>query len=150
MFSICAQNDWKLHSIDIKTAFLQGNLLTCYIFTNILPEAGCPSTNTWKLNKCIYGLCDASRKWYSRVCDFVTENNGKISKLDSALFMWHDESNKIIGWIAVHVDDFLCTGESLFPETILGKLVKSFRIGNEEQECFRFLGLNVKLQMLGD
>ena len=33
-----------------------------------------------------------------------------------------------------------------FLETILGKLGTSFSIGNEEQECFRFLGLNDKLQ----
>ena len=34
LFSICAQNDWKLHSIDIKTAFLQGNLLTHNVCIN--------------------------------------------------------------------------------------------------------------------
>ena len=60
--------------------------------------------------------------------------------------MWHDENNKIIKLIAVHVDDFLCTSKSLFLETILGKLRKSFSIGNKEQECFHFLGLNIKLQ----
>ena len=82
LFVIYAQNDWKLHSIDIKTAFLQGNLLTCDIFINPPPEAGYPSTHAWKLNKCIYGLCDPSFKWYSRVCNFVPENNGKISKFE--------------------------------------------------------------------
>ena len=82
LFVIYTQNDWKLHSIDIKTAFLQGNLLTCDIFINPPPEAGYPSTHAWKLNKCIYGLCDPSFKWYSRVCNFVPENNGKISKFE--------------------------------------------------------------------
>ena len=62
LFSICAQNDWILHSIDIKTAFLHGNLLTRDIFINTPPEAGCPSTLTWKLNKCTYRLCNASLK----------------------------------------------------------------------------------------
>ena len=146
LFFICAQNDWKLQSIDIKTAFLYGNLLTHDIFINPPPEAGCPSNCTWKLNKCIYGLCDASLKWYSRVCDFVTENNRKILKLGLALFMWHDENNKIIGLIAVHADDFLRTHKSLFLKAILGKLWKSFSIVNEEKECFHFLGVSVKSQ----
>ena len=42
--------------------------------------------------------------------------------------------------------DFLCTAESWSLETILGKLRKSFSNANEKQECFRFLGLNVKSQ----
>ena len=62
LFSICAQNDWILHSIDIKTAFLHGNLLSREIFINTPPEAGCLSILTWKLNKCIYRFCDASLK----------------------------------------------------------------------------------------
>ena len=144
LLSICAQNYGKLHSIVIKTAFLQGNLLTRDIFINPPPEASCPSTCTWKLNKCICGLCGVSLKWYSRVCDFVTENNEKVLKLDPALFMWHDENNEIIRLIAAHPEDFLCTCKSLFLETILEKLWKSFSIGNEEQ-CFYFLGSNIKL-----
>ena len=63
-----------------------------------------------------------SLKWYSRVCDFVTENNEKILKLDPPLFMWHDENNEIIRLIAAHPEDFLCTSKSLFLETILEKL----------------------------
>ena len=34
LFSIYAQNDWKLRSIDIKTSFLQGNLLTHNVCIN--------------------------------------------------------------------------------------------------------------------
>ena len=122
---------------------MQVNLLNRDVYINPPREAGCPSTHTWNLNKCMYGLCDASLKWYSRVCEFVAKNNGKISKFDPALFMWHDKNN-IIGLIAVHVDDFLCTGENSFLESILTKLQKSFSVGKEEQKCFRFLGLNVQ------
>ena len=53
-------------------------------------------------------------------------------KLDPALFIWHDENNEIIGLVAVYVNNFLCTGISLFPETILGKLRKSCSVDNEE------------------
>ena len=92
----------------------------------------------------MYGLCDASLICYSRVCEFVAKNNGKISKFDPALFMWHDRNNNIIGLTAVHVDDFLRTGENSFLESILTKLQKSFSVGKEEQKCFHLLGLNVQ------
>ena len=74
----------------------------------------------------------------------VYENNGKISKFDPALFMQYDKNNNIIGLIAVHVDDFLCTGENSFLESISTKLRKLISVGKEEQKCFRFLGLNVQ------
>ena len=67
LFKVAAQNDWCLKSIDIKTAFLQGNLLNRDVFIQPLPEAKCAQTCIWKLNKCVYGLCDASLKWYSRI-----------------------------------------------------------------------------------
>ena len=101
---------------------MQGNLLNPDVYINAPHEAGCPSTHTWKLNKCVYGLCDASLKWYSRVCEFVAKNDGKISIFDPALFTWHDKNNNIIVLIAAHVEDFLCTGENLFSESILTKL----------------------------
>ena len=78
LFLACAQNEWQLQSVDIKTAFLQGNLLNRDVYINPPREAGCPSTHKWKLNKCVYGLCDASLKWYSRFGEFVAKNNGKI------------------------------------------------------------------------
>ena len=65
LFLVCAQNEWQLQSVDIKTAFLQDNLLNRDVYINPPREAGCPSTHTWKLNKCVYGLCEASLKWYS-------------------------------------------------------------------------------------
>ena len=74
----------------------------------------------------------------------MAKNNGKISKFDPALFMWHDRNNNIIGLIAVHIDDFLRTGENSFLESILTKLQKSFSVAKEEQKCFHLLGLNVQ------
>ena len=46
LFSVCAQNEWQLQSVDIKTAFLQGNLLNRDVYINPPREAGCPSTHT--------------------------------------------------------------------------------------------------------
>ena len=145
LFTVAAQNDCCLKLSDIKTAFLQGNLLNRDIFIQPPPEAKCPQNCIWKLNKCVYGLCDASLKWYSRIREFVAENDGTVSKLDPALFMWHKE-NKFISTIGIHVDDFLCAGENSFMSSIRTKLNESFLLGKEEVECFHFLGLNLKTE----
>ena len=46
LFSVCAQNEWQLQSVDIKKAFLQANLLNRDVYINPPREAGCPSTHT--------------------------------------------------------------------------------------------------------
>ena len=51
LFTVAAQNDWCLKAIDIKTAFLQGNLLNRDIFIQPpLPEAKYPQNCIWELN----------------------------------------------------------------------------------------------------
>ena len=42
------------------------------------------------MNKCVYGLADASLMWYERVKKTLIECGGKISDVDPAVFYWHD------------------------------------------------------------
>ena len=96
LFTVATQNDWCLKSIDIKTAFLEGNILNCDVFIQPPPEARCPQNCIWKLNKCVYSLCDASLKWRSKIREFVAENDGTVLKLDPALFMLHKKINLLV------------------------------------------------------
>ena len=57
-------------------------------------------------------------KWYERVKSTMTELQGKMSSVDSALFTWH-KGNELQGLIAVHVDDFLWSGNAEFQSTII-------------------------------
>ena len=43
----------------------------------------------WKLNTCIYGLSDASRKWYLRVKEELDKLGVKFSCFELALFFWY-------------------------------------------------------------
>ena len=142
MTSIICQKKWDLKSIDIKTAFLQGETISRDVFLQPPPEAQCTEGQVWKLRKCVYGLSDASMKWYERVKSTMTELQGKMSSVDSALFTWH-KGNELQGLIAVHVDDFLWSGNAEFQSTIIPKLRKTFTIGKEESKCFKYLGLNI-------
>ena len=72
VLSIVCQRKWNLQSIDIKTAFLQGDSLKREIFVKPPPEAQCDLSILWKLKKCVYGLTDASLMWYDRIIKFVT------------------------------------------------------------------------------
>ena len=62
---IVSPERWKIRSLDIKSAFLQGKETQRNICLNPPKEAGCDG-KLWELKKTIYGLGDASRKYYKR------------------------------------------------------------------------------------
>ena len=67
LFLLLASNSkWFSQIIDVKTAFLQGEALTREVYLMPPKEVSQPGT-LWKLNKCVYGLVDASRHWFLRV-----------------------------------------------------------------------------------
>ena len=63
-----AMMKWVVQTIDFTAAFLQGEQLEREVFLKLPPDV-CPSTEVWKLKKCIYGLNDAPRCWFKRICN---------------------------------------------------------------------------------
>ena len=61
LLTMAATNKWELRSTDIKSAFLQGQVLNRDVYVKPPREANCPG-KLWKLYKCLYGLNDASKK----------------------------------------------------------------------------------------
>ena len=59
------------------------------------------------------------------------------------MLLWYNESDELIGYILVHVDDFLFAGNQGFHKTIITKLRGAFLIGKEDKLNFKYLGLNV-------
>ena len=132
-----------MKAIDIKTAFLQGDLLNRDVYIIPPPESECPP-NVWKLNKCVYGLSDASLQWYLRIKSFVINSGGVISKLNPSLFLWYDQDKQLRGLMAVHVDDFLCKGSHKFLASLISKIENAYTVGKEESHNFRYVGLNIQ------
>ena len=73
--ALIASRKWKLRSIDIKSAFLQGKKIDREVHLAPPVEAGEDDDVVWRLNTCIYGLTDASRTWYLSVKDFLNSIN---------------------------------------------------------------------------
>ena len=65
---IVSLNGWSIHSIDIKSAFLQGYNIERDVYLKP-PKEAATSNKLWKLVTTVYGLVDAPRAWYVRVCD---------------------------------------------------------------------------------
>ena len=88
VLAIAATNKWRVKSVDIKSAFLQGKEIEREVIVKPPKEAG--SGKLWKLKKALYGLNDAAREWYLKVTESVKEMGGMRSTLDNAIFYWQE------------------------------------------------------------
>lgn len=65
ILSIAASNGWSLHQLDVKNAFLHGDLMEDIYMT---PPQGLflSSKGVCKLKRSLYGLKQAPRAWYEK------------------------------------------------------------------------------------
>ena len=71
--------EWKIHSIGMKAAFLQGRPIDRKVY--LLPPVEAKVGNImWELKTCIYSLGDASRSWYLSVREQLTKLKARSSK----------------------------------------------------------------------
>ena len=80
-------------------------------------EAGTKG-KVWHLEKCVYGLNDASLHYSgSRVKNVQEKCGATMSKVDPAVFYWLD--GELEGILACHVDDFIWGGTENFKQTVV-------------------------------
>lgn len=146
LLTIISAKHWDLCSMDIKSAYLQGVPLNREIY--IMPPKEAKTEKLWRLKKCVYGLSDAGRHWYIKVTQELKTLGGKQSDQDQAVFTWYNSDN-CIGIMAIHVDDFIYGGTELFKETVISKLRSTFKVGLEESNGLKYLGITLNQTMLG-
>ena len=143
IISVLAQNKWKLNSMDIKTAFLQGQPIDRDVYIKPPVEARVCSNKVWKLDKCVYGLSDASLNWYCRVKSLLLELGASVSKVDPAVFYWIDSHGDVYGVLACHVDDFIWGGKPEF-ENVVSKIRSILQVGKESNQAFKYCGIDLE------
>jgi hypothetical protein len=110
--SHCAQHNYRIRSIDVKTAYLWGEL-DVEIYMEI--PAGyepteeekiiidSPGLSACRLHKSIYGLKQSAYVWGKTLLDFLTSIGFVRMKADACIFV-HKEHQLIVG---VYVDDVI-------------------------------------------
>ena len=142
LFLTAATKRWAIKSIDIASAFLQGNAIEREVYLRP-PKEYAVEGQVWKLNRCIYGLNDAPRSWYDRVKQVLIDLGGKKSKYDNALFCWYTEEGSLEGTMVLHVDDFEFCGTKAWEERVIKSICETFVISSYQQGTFKYVGLNV-------
>ncbi|GAB2276096.1 hypothetical protein Dimus_039170 [Dionaea muscipula] len=112
MLAIVAFYDLELEQMDVKTAFLNGDLDEIIHMNQ--PEGFEDKVNknyVCKLNKSLYGLKQAPRQWYKRFDTFVTQIGFCRSEFDVCLYFAHLDAVPI--YLLIYVDDMLLISKSM-------------------------------------
>ncbi|KAE8665999.1 CBS domain-containing protein CBSCBSPB3 [Hibiscus syriacus] len=135
--------DWKFHQLDIKNAFLNGNLEE-EVYMEVPPglEGKVTKKTVCKLNKSLYGLKQSPRAWFDRFAKAMTQNGFKQSQADHTLFRKITPSGKIT-LLIVYVDDMIITGSDIEEiEKLKMNLAKEFETKDLGSMRY-FLGMKV-------
>ena len=142
LLTAATTKQWPVSTIDIKSAFLQGQELKRDVYIKPPKESNAKGC-IWKLRKCLYGLNDASKQWYNEMESRFDKLKFQKSCQDPA-FYFYKVKGEIKGMVALHVDDFLYAGDRHFIEKVIPELLKGLIIGKTEVGEFTYTGLHVK------
>jgi hypothetical protein len=143
LLAYATHHDFKLHQMDVKSAFLNGPLQEeVYVEQPLSFEDSRFPNHVYKLHKALYGLKQAPRAWYECLNDFLLKNGSEIGKADSTLFI--QRNGKDIFVCQIYVDDIIfgSTNDN-FCEEFSRIVTKRFEM-SMMGELKLFLGLQIK------
>ena len=142
ILALSVQHDWKVHQMDVSTAFLNGNMDED-IYMKQPPgyvKKG-KEDLVCKLNRSIYGLKQSSRCWYESLNNYLTEIGFEKSSGDACLYVSHKGNEMCL--IAVYVDDLLVVSKSdSFLSDVKARLSTRYKMKDLGLANY-FLGVNV-------
>ena len=108
VISIAASQGWPLHQMDVKNAFLHGDLKEDIYM--VLPHglSSTSSSDVCKLKRSLYGLKQAPRAWFDKFQSTLLSFSFNQSQYDSSLFLCKTATGIVI--LLVYVDDIVITG----------------------------------------
>ncbi|KAL0442260.1 UNVERIFIED_CONTAM: Copia protein [Sesamum radiatum] len=113
LFSLAVNLDWPMYQMDIKNAFLYGDLNET-IYMEQPPgyvAQGEKQRMVCKLKKAIYGLKQSPRAWFDKFSRIIGEFGFSRCQADHSVFVQTTTSGMVV--LAVYVDDILITGSDI-------------------------------------
>ena len=141
LITLSALLGYKMHTLDISSAFLQSGHPGRSIFLRPPEEANLEG-KLWLLKKGVYGLADASRLWFLKFKNFLLDNNFEQLGDSDSVFMLK-EAGKITGLVATHVDDIMYSGSENFISWFNAKVSQKFTVSKFESEAFTYTGIDI-------
>ncbi|KAK1420492.1 hypothetical protein QVD17_22136 [Tagetes erecta] len=106
VLSLALSHSWSIHQLDVKNAFLHGNLTeTVYMHQPPGFKDQQYPNHVCLLQRSLYGLKQAPRAWYQRFAEYVASIGFIHSQCDHSLFIYRKGHD--IAYILLYVDDII-------------------------------------------
>jgi len=142
ILAIVAHMDLELHQMDVKTAFLNGDLSEEIYMTQ--PAGYVVKGQEQKvchLMKSIYGLKQASRQWYLKFHQSILNYGFKMMDEDHCVYVLHSKDKFVI--MSLYVDDILLASNNKgFLKVIKGWLSSTFEMKDMGEAAY-ILGVQI-------
>jgi hypothetical protein len=146
LIAVAATSSWTLSQMDVKNAFLHGDLQED-VYMHPPPGVQLPPGYVCHLRRALYGLKQAPRAWFARFSSVVIAAGFTPSDHDPALFVHTSSRGRTL--ILLYVDDMLITGDD--PDYIAfvkARLCDQFMMSDLGPLSY-FLGLEVESTAAG-
>ncbi|VVA38623.1 Hypothetical predicted protein, partial [Prunus dulcis] len=149
ILSIAAMNRWSLRQLDVKNAFLHGDLEEeVYMRQPQGFEDPKHLSYVCKLRKSLYGLKQAPRAWNAKFTGYLPAIGFVSSHSDPSLFVKHLGSDIVI--LLLYVDDIILTGSKVaLVQEVVDELSSAFDMKDMGKLKY-FLGLQISYNTAGD
>jgi hypothetical protein len=141
VISIVVSQGWPLHQMDVKNAFLHGDLKEDIYMTPPPGLFSSPSSAVCKLKRSLYGLKQAPRAWFEKFKSTLLRFSFVQSQYDSSLFLCKTSTGLVL--LLVYVDDIVITGTD---SSLIAHLKKNLQASFHMKDLghlMYFLGLEV-------
>eukprot|EP00253_Pinus_taeda_P030403 PITA_30403 len=107
VLSLAASLKWEVHQMDVKSAFLHGDLHEEIYMEQPIGFIQIYSSLVCRLKKSLYGLKQAPRAWYAKMDSFLLESGFSRCYSDNTVYTKKVGNSLII--LVLYVDDLILT-----------------------------------------
>lgn len=143
VLALVAQKGWPLFQLDVKSAFLHGELKEeVYVEQPPGYVVKGAEKKVYRLRRALYGLKQAPRAWYSRIEAYFLKEGFEKCPYEHTLFLKKSSQGMFL-LVCLYVDDLIFTGndETLF-RSFKHSMMKEFDMTDLGRMRY-FLGLEV-------
>jgi transposase InsO family protein len=141
LLAIAAEQDLELHQLDIKTAFLNGELEE-QVYMKQPPGYEDGTGKICHLKKTLYGLRQAPRQWHLKLVEILHKMGAQASDADPGLYVLVAQEATV--FLLIWVDDILLASSSLAAISLAKKALLSAFDARDLGEAKFFVGLSIE------
>ncbi|GJZ02559.1 retrovirus-related pol polyprotein from transposon TNT 1-94 [Tanacetum coccineum] len=125
-----AHMNMVVYQMDVKTAFLNGNLREeVYVSQSDGFVDKYNPNHVYKLNKALYGLKQAQRAWYDMLSSFLISQDFSKGSVDPTLFIRKDGKELLL--VQIYVDDIIFAAST--PELLDTPMVEKSKLDEDKK-----------------